>query len=37
MFMFFNNKPYGFMKGRKRGRIKRKITKRLVSINNLVD
>lgn len=36
-FIFFHTKPYGYMKGRKRGRIKRKITKRIVKINNLTD
>lgn len=37
IFFFFNNKPYGFVKTRKKGRIKRKITKRLVKLNRLVD
>jgi len=37
MFIFLNSRPYGFVKTRKRGRVKRKITKRIVSINRLVD
>jgi hypothetical protein len=37
VFMFFNNKPYGFIKTRKKGRIKRKITKRLVKLNRVAD
>jgi hypothetical protein len=37
IFFFFNNKPYGFVKTRKKGRIKRKITKRLVKLNRIVD
>lgn len=36
-FIFFNTKAYGFMKGRKKGRVKRKITKRIVKINRLTD
>jgi hypothetical protein len=36
-FIFYNTKAYGFMKTRKKGRVKRKITKRIVKINNLVD
>jgi hypothetical protein len=37
MFIFLNSRPYSFMKTRKRGRIKRKITKRIVKINKLLD
>lgn len=36
-FIFFNTKAYGFMKSKKKGRIKRKITKRIVKINRLTD
>jgi hypothetical protein len=36
-FIFFNTKAYGFMKGPKKGRIKRKITKRIVKINQFTD
>jgi hypothetical protein len=37
MFIFINSKPYTFMKSKRRGRVKRKITRRLVKINRLVD
>jgi len=37
MFIFINSKSYSFLKTRKRGRIKRKITKRLVKINSIID
>ena len=37
MFIFYNSKPFNYLKTRKRGRIKRKITKRIVKINKLVD
>jgi hypothetical protein len=37
LFLFLTNRPYGFIKVRKKGRVKRKITKRIVSINRLVD
>ena len=37
MFLFLNNKAYGKIKVRKRGRLKRKITKRLVSLNRITD
>ena len=37
MFLFLNNKAYGKVKVRKRGRLKRKITKRLVSLNRITD
>ena len=36
-FMFFNNKPYGDVKNKQKGRLKRKITKRLISLNRMVD
>lgn len=36
-FMFFNNKPYGDFKNKQKGRLKRKITKRIISINRMVD
>ena len=36
-FMFINNKPYGKVKNKQKGRLKRKITKRLVSLNRMVD
>ena len=36
-FMFINNKPYGKVKNKQKGRLKRKITKRLISINRMVD
>ena len=35
--MFFNNKKYGLVKMRKRGRLKRKIFRRLVSSNRVLD
>nr|YP_010049558.1 hypothetical protein J6674_mgp26 [Strombidium cf. sulcatum]QPL15963.1 hypothetical protein [Strombidium cf. sulcatum] len=35
--LFFNNKPYGSLKLKKRGRLKRKITKKIVSINRITD
>jgi len=37
MFIFINSKSYSFLKTRKKGRIKRKITKRLVKINSIID
>ena len=37
MFLFLNNKAYGKIKVRKRGRLKRKITKRLVLLNRITD
>jgi len=37
MFLFLNNKAYGKVKVRKRGRLKRKITKRLVLLNRITD
>jgi uncharacterized membrane protein SpoIIM required for sporulation len=37
MFLFLNNKPYGKIKVRKKGRLKRKITKRLVLLNRITD
>lgn len=36
-FIFINSKPYSFMKSKKKGRVKRKITKRIVKINQLID
>ena len=36
-FMFINNKPYGKVKVKKKGRLKRKITKRLTQINKVLD
>lgn len=36
-FMFITTKPYGFVKTRKKGRVKRKILKRVISINRLTD
>ena len=36
-FIFLQNKPYGFMKSRKKGRVKRKIMKRVVSVNRITD
>ena len=35
--MFFNNKKYGLVKMRKRGRLKRKIYRRLVNANRVLD
>ena len=37
MFIFINNKAYGFLKTKKKGRIKRKIAKRLVLLNRVLD
>jgi len=37
MFIFYNSRPFNYLKTRKRGRIKRKITKRIVKMNRLVD
>lgn len=37
IIIFTNNKPYGFMKTKKKGRLKRKIAKRLVAINRVLD
>jgi len=36
-FIFSSNKPYNFIKTRKKGRVKRKISKRVTSINRLTD
>lgn len=36
-FMFINNKPYGKVKVKKKGRLKRKITKRLTQMNRVLD
>ena len=35
--MFSKIKTYTFMKLKKRGRLKRKIKKRIINVNNLVD
>ena len=35
--LFLNNKPYGKVKVKKKGRLKRKITKRLTQINKVLD
>ena len=35
--MFINNKPYGVVKNKQKGRLKRKITKRLISMNRMTD
>ena len=35
--MFFNNKKYGLVKMRKRGRLKRRIFRRLVNSNRVLD
>lgn len=35
--IFLNNKPYGFMKTKKTGRLKRKIRRRLVKLNRITD
>jgi len=37
MFLFINNRSYSFSKTRKRGRVKRKISKRVTSINRVID
>jgi len=37
MFMFFNNKNYGEHKTKTRGRLKRKISRRLFRLNNILD
>jgi len=34
---FFNNKPYGVLKRKKKGRLKRKITKKLTLLNSILD
>lgn len=36
-FIFIRSKSYSFMKVKKRGRIKRKLTKRLIKLNRKVD
>lgn len=36
-FIFSTSRPYGFVKTRKKGRVKRKITKRVTLINRLID
>jgi hypothetical protein len=36
-FIFLGSRPYSFMKVKKRGRVKRKITKRIVKVNRLID
>jgi hypothetical protein len=37
MFLFQNNKPYGTVKVKQKGRLKRKIAKRIVSMNRVLD
>jgi len=37
MLIFINNKAYGFLKKKKKGRIKRKIAKRLILLNRVLD
>ena len=37
LIMFFNNKSFGQMKIKKRGRLKRKITKKITQINRILD
>ena len=37
LIMFINNKPFGKIKLRKKGRLKRKISKRITLLNRLVD
>ena len=37
VIIFSNNKAYGKIKNKKKGRLKRKITKRLVSLNRVLD
>lgn len=34
---FNNNKPYGLVKRKKKGRLKRKISKRVIMVNNILD
>ena len=36
-FIYLNSKPYTFMKIKKRGRVKRKIMKKLVKFNRITD
>ena len=37
IIIFTNNKPYGFLKTKQKGRLKRKISRRLVMINRVLD
>jgi len=37
MIIFTNNKPYGFQKSKQKGRLKRKIARRLTMINRVLD
>jgi hypothetical protein len=37
VIVFTNNKPYGFMKTKQKGRLKRKVAKRLIMINRVLD
>jgi hypothetical protein len=37
VIVFTNNKPYGFMKAKQKGRLKRKISRRLTVINKVLD
>ena len=34
---FTNTRPYGYVKGKRKGRLKRKITKRVLSMNRVID
>ena len=35
--MFLNNKPFGPLKLKKKGRLKRKITKKIILLNRITD
>jgi len=37
LIIFTNNKPYGFLKTKQKGRLKRKISRRLIMINRVLD
>jgi len=37
LIMFLNNKSFGQMKLKKKGRLKRKISKRITLLNRMVD
>jgi hypothetical protein len=37
VIVFTNNKPYGFMKSKQKGRLKRKISRRLTILNRVLD
>jgi hypothetical protein len=36
-FIFINSRSFSYLKPRKKGRVKRKITKKIVKINNIID